>query len=312
MIDKPLVSIIVITYNSSKYVLETLESAKAQTYQNIELIISDDCSADNTIEICNKWVKENSQRFSRIDIVTSNHNTGIPANCNRGANSAKGEWVKIIAGDDMLLLNCIETNINFINSTKADLVFSKLRKNYGDKVEETNPNLENKYVRFSNLKSKNQMKLYLSSFFSFSLPAPTFFIKTDVIKAVAGFDERFALYEDRPFIIKTLLNNYKWFFLNEHTIDYNVMETNNSLTNSDFYCNEKLLFNVTKYYHLVLRDILLSNWMFLSFIHINVYFMHIRIVIKNGNKRTNIQIIARLVKLLSPLYVIRKIFSFLK
>ena len=48
---KPLVSIIVITYNSAKFVLETLESAKAQTYQNIELIISDDCSSDNTIEI---------------------------------------------------------------------------------------------------------------------------------------------------------------------------------------------------------------------------------------------------------------------
>ena len=48
VIKKPLVSIIVITYNSAKYVLETLESAKNQTYQNIELIISDDCSNDDT------------------------------------------------------------------------------------------------------------------------------------------------------------------------------------------------------------------------------------------------------------------------
>ena len=51
--NNPLVSINVITYNSSKFVLETLESAKAQTYQNIELIVSDDCSTDNTVEICN-------------------------------------------------------------------------------------------------------------------------------------------------------------------------------------------------------------------------------------------------------------------
>ena len=51
----PLVSIVVITYNSAEYVLETLESAKAQTYQNIELIVSDDCSADNTVETCSRW-----------------------------------------------------------------------------------------------------------------------------------------------------------------------------------------------------------------------------------------------------------------
>jgi glycosyltransferase involved in cell wall biosynthesis len=48
----PLVSIVVITYNSAKFVLETLESAKSQTYQNVELIISDDGSSDNSFQIC--------------------------------------------------------------------------------------------------------------------------------------------------------------------------------------------------------------------------------------------------------------------
>ncbi len=56
--ENPLVSIIVCTYNSSKYVLETLESAKEQTYQNVELIVSDDCSTDNTVELCRKWIAE--------------------------------------------------------------------------------------------------------------------------------------------------------------------------------------------------------------------------------------------------------------
>ena len=49
--DFPLVSIVVATYNSAKTVIETLESIKAQTYDNIELIVSDDCSQDNTIDV---------------------------------------------------------------------------------------------------------------------------------------------------------------------------------------------------------------------------------------------------------------------
>jgi alpha-1,3-rhamnosyltransferase len=70
MIEQPLVSIVVITYNSSDYVLETLESAKDQTYKNIELIISDDCSTDNTVEICKNWLEENKERFKHTELIT--------------------------------------------------------------------------------------------------------------------------------------------------------------------------------------------------------------------------------------------------
>src|SRR4051794_20989340 len=98
----PFVSIIVFTYNSSNYVVETLESAKAQTYRNIELIVSDDGSTDETIPLCLDWLTKNKQEFLRAEIITVEKNTGIPANCNRGVKAAAGEWVKLIAGDDIL------------------------------------------------------------------------------------------------------------------------------------------------------------------------------------------------------------------
>ena len=58
-----LVSVIVITYNSSRYVLHTLESVHRQSFNDIELIVSDDCSTDNTFDLCREWLANYSDRF---------------------------------------------------------------------------------------------------------------------------------------------------------------------------------------------------------------------------------------------------------
>ena len=70
----PLVTVVVITYNSSKYVIETLDSIYNQTYTNLELIISDDCSKDDTIKICEDWLKKNGNRFYHTEIITTEIN----------------------------------------------------------------------------------------------------------------------------------------------------------------------------------------------------------------------------------------------
>ena len=114
MNNQPLVSVPVITYNSSKFVLETLESIKAQTYQNIELIISDDCSTDNTVDLCRKWVEENKKRFNRTQIITSEINMGVSANLNRAEVACQGNWVKFLDGDDLLLPTCVQDYMDFV------------------------------------------------------------------------------------------------------------------------------------------------------------------------------------------------------
>ena len=92
MEQQPLVSVVVITYNSSATVVETLESIKNQTYQNIELIVSDDYSNDNTIEITSEWLKKNSSRFEKSLLLRADHNAGTSANCNRGVRATSGLW----------------------------------------------------------------------------------------------------------------------------------------------------------------------------------------------------------------------------
>lgn len=136
--NTPLVSFCVITYNSSKYILETLESIKNQIYSNIELIITDDCSSDNTVEICNNWLIENKSRFERTILLTTIKNTGVCGNVVRGEKECQGEYFKIIAGDDYLAdsytTKCVEvlkenpdcgfvfTNINYVTEEENNKI----------------------------------------------------------------------------------------------------------------------------------------------------------------------------------------------
>ena len=125
---QPLVSVNVLMYNSSKYILETLESIKAQTYPNIELIMSDDKSTDNTVQICEKWISKNKDRFASYQILVPNHNTGQSGNYNRAFRAATGKWIKEIDGDDLLLPNCLTDLMEFVDANpEAMYVFGKMR-----------------------------------------------------------------------------------------------------------------------------------------------------------------------------------------
>ena len=98
------VSVVVITNNSVKCIIDTLESVKEQTYKNIELIVSDDGSTDETLTLVKEWLDINEGRFTHNSIVESEINTGITKNCNRGTKVAIGKYIKLIAGDDLFHL----------------------------------------------------------------------------------------------------------------------------------------------------------------------------------------------------------------
>ena len=112
-VEKPLVSIFVLTYNSSKTVLETLDSIRDLTYPNKELIVSDDASKDDTVAVCAKWLSANESRFKRVQHLTVEKNTGTTQNFHRAATACKGEWLKGIAGDDALYPESISNLMDF-------------------------------------------------------------------------------------------------------------------------------------------------------------------------------------------------------
>lgn len=227
-INAPLVSVVVITYNSAAYVLETLDSAKIQTYRNIELIITDDGSRDNTVEICRKWLEKNESRFVRVELLTVPENTGVPANCNRGYKAAKGEWIKGIAGDDVLLADCVENYVNFVKNDPQKLVCHSLVQKYQDSFEEK-CFLGLFYPRRKFILSPGSAKKQYDLLkVCCCIQTPSVFIKKALVERVGFFDEALPLCEDWPMWLRITKCGYQFHYLNQATVKYRM--STNSIT----------------------------------------------------------------------------------
>ena len=114
-----LVSVVVLTYNDAPFIEETLNSIKDQTYKNIELVVSDDYSSDDTVERCKCWIDQNRERFINVQLLTVEKNTGVTYNITRAEKAAKGEWIKGLGGDDLLAPNCMEKFVEYIQCNPA-------------------------------------------------------------------------------------------------------------------------------------------------------------------------------------------------
>jgi alpha-1,3-rhamnosyltransferase len=218
--NNPLVTIAVISYNSEKYVIDTLESIKRQTYSNIELIISDDCSSDDTVKLSRKWMDENEKRFRRTIILTTKDNTGIAANVNRALAASNGVWIKAIAADDILFPNCIEDYVNFVSDNPDIHWASSYTVKYKESFKKEN-RIEGDLViseEFFTVPVEKQLQIMVRKNV---LYAPSLFIKRDMLLALGGYDEKYAV-EDYPLYIKALENGYRVFLMPKETVGYRV------------------------------------------------------------------------------------------
>ncbi len=215
-----LVSCVVVSYNSSNTIIETLNSIKDQTYKQIELIISDDCSTDDTVLICRKWLEMYSKRFVRVELITVDKNTGITANFNRAIIACRGEWVKECAADDILLDNCIEDYMIFIKDNPEVRWAASLIRKYMEIIDEKCC-VERKYVAsrsFYNLSSECQLKHIAMVN---RIPAASLFYQRSLFEELGGYDETYS-FEDYPFHVKALEHGYKCFFMDIETVGYRI------------------------------------------------------------------------------------------
>jgi len=124
MSEKPLVSILMTCYNREQFIAEAIESVIASSYNNWELLISDDCSIDNTLVIAEKYAKTDS----RIKVFKNEKNLGDYPNRNRVATYAEGEYVIYVDSDDLIfpdgINNCINLMLQYPNSSFGMRLFN--------------------------------------------------------------------------------------------------------------------------------------------------------------------------------------------
>lgn len=230
MVDDFLVTVGVITYNSSEFVLETLESIKNQTYKNIELIISDDASTDNTVDICNSWIEKNRSVLN-VRIITTLINTGTSGNCNRILNSCNGLWLKIIAGDDLLVPDAIEKYVDFV---RTDSQISHVVANIKCFNRKGDLNIDERaFTRYMCRKEatvKEQYSVITKMFFG---DGPSYFVRKAALIEVGSYDERFPLQEDYPLYMRMIKAGYRLYQMNALAVKYRIRDDSVSHNSDD-------------------------------------------------------------------------------
>ena len=113
----PLVSVVIPMYNAEKFIDKCITHLVHQTYKNLEIIIVDDGSTDDCVNVCKQWAKQDK----RIKII-SQENAGPAAASNTGLDAAKGAWIHFHDHDDFVNLDYFEKMINAAILTDADVL----------------------------------------------------------------------------------------------------------------------------------------------------------------------------------------------
>ena len=109
-------------YNSSKYISKSIESVVSQTYENIELIIINDCSTDNSLSIINDFISKDK----RIKLINLETNSGVAISRNKGIELAKGKFIAFLDSDDYWLKDKLKIQVTFMINNSYSFSFCNI------------------------------------------------------------------------------------------------------------------------------------------------------------------------------------------
>ena len=124
------ISVLISTFNNENSIKAAVESIQHQTFENLEILIMDDGSHDNTFNIC----KDLSNEDSRIRIFQNEKNIGLTRSLNKLIKQSQGYYIARQDADDISLLSRLETQIKFLKDKNLDIVYSRANIKNSNKV----------------------------------------------------------------------------------------------------------------------------------------------------------------------------------
>lgn len=207
--NEPLVSVICLCFNQASFVEESVRSVLQQSYKNIQIIIVDDASSDDSPRIIDKLKNENPA----IEVLALKANAGNCRAFNLGYALCKGDFIIDFAADDVMLPQRVEHQVkhfstldetygvSFTNAIYIDDKGSTLRDHYG-------------YLfRKGLIKTVPQGDVYRDLLHTYFIASPTMMARRNVMESLGGYDETLS-YEDFDFWIRSS-RNFKYSFLDE-------------------------------------------------------------------------------------------------
>ncbi len=206
MMTNDLISVIMSSYNSEKTVERSILSILNQEYKNIEFLIVDDCSVDNSLNI----IKKLRESDNRIKIIENTINLGLTKSLNKLLKISNGKYIARQDTDDVSFPNRLTKQINFIKKTNFEIVTSRAI-------------IKDKFVkipRYSYLFPNKLVIKYKNPFIH-----GTLFAHKNVFEEVGGYDENFYYAQDYKFYIDCYKSGRKIQIIND--VLYELNDKNN-------------------------------------------------------------------------------------
>lgn len=198
MTNEPLISIITVVYNGEKTIEETIKSILVQTYKNIEYIIIDGASSDNTVKIIKKYQ-------DKISYWVSEKDGGIYDAMNKGIMVSHGEIIGIVNADDTLYPNTLQEVYEQMDVHGLDYTYGSIHL------------MDEKSVVFGETIPMKKKDITLKKYKDMPFPHPSLFVKKEVYKQIGLFNLQFKLSADYDFVLRLLNSNYKGLALSNTT-----------------------------------------------------------------------------------------------
>lgn len=142
----PKVSVCVPVYNGARYLRECLESILSQSYQDLEVLIVDDGSTDDSLAISSEY----SKRDPRVRLLRNSKNLGLVGNWNHSVRLAQGEWIKFLFQDDLLAAGCI-TQMLAVDRGATDLIVARRSLAFAEDTPDNIKAIYNEYLTQNDL-----------------------------------------------------------------------------------------------------------------------------------------------------------------